>query len=83
MDSSVIANVYSAEGTLAGVAVSVTFPWRPRKVVVTNDSTVNSYTIDIKGATLTLKPTETLTAAVIISALTLNGTGAYRVWGFG
>jgi len=83
VDSFVIANIYSAEGTLAGVAVNVVFPWRPRKIVVTNDSSVNTYTVVIKGSTLTLKPTETLTAVIILGDLTLNGTGAYRVWGFG
>lgn len=82
MSSMVIANVYSAEGTVAGSSV-ITFPWRPRKVVVTNDSVINNITVTIKGQALTLKPTETLTAKLTLSDLTLAGNADYRVWGFG
>jgi len=82
VSSQVIANVYSAEGTLAGSA-TVSFPWRPRKVVITNDSSINNITVTIKGQNLTLKPTETLTAMLTLSTVDLAGTADYRVWGFG
>lgn len=82
MSSQVIANVYSSEGSVAGSA-TVTFPWRPRKVVITNDSSINDLTVTIKGQALTLKPTETLTAQIALSSVGLAGTAAYRVWGFG
>jgi hypothetical protein len=82
VSSQVIANVYSAEGSVAGSA-TVTFPWRPRKVVVTNDSVINNLTVTIKGQDLTLKPTETLTAILTLSSVGLSGTADYRVWGFG
>jgi hypothetical protein len=79
----VLSNLYANEGTLTGSPVVVTFPWRARKFVVTNDSTINSITVTISGANLTLKPTETLTATVHVNTITINGTGDYRIWAFG
>ena len=79
---SALANLYSSEGTLAG-ATTITFPWRSRQLVLTNDSATLSITVTIAGATLTLKPTETLTANMFIPKIGLNGTGNYRLWVFG
>jgi hypothetical protein len=81
---SVLANIYTAEGSVNG-SVVVTFPWRPRKTIVTNDSSLTDMVVTIKGTSLTLKPTETLTLLLIISDLTITTSAlvSYRVWGFG
>lgn len=83
MSSEVLANLYTSEDTLAGTPVILTFPWRARRIIVTNDSTLNALTVIITGQSLTLKPTETLTANIHISRLSIDGTGDYRVWAFG
>ena len=83
MSSEVLANLYTSEDTLAGDPVILTFPWRARRIIVTNDSTINALSVTIAGQTLTLKPTETLTANLHISVLGIDGTGDYRVWAFG
>lgn len=83
MSTSTLANLFAQENTLAGSPVAVDFPWRCRQFVVTNDSTLNNLTVTITGNTLTLKPTETLTAHLLLRGITINGTGAYRVWAFG
>lgn len=80
---SILRNLFPAEGTLAGSPVAITFPWSSRQVVVTNDSTINTMTVTIGPNSLSLKPTETLTANIQLSSVTINGTGAYRVWAFG
>jgi hypothetical protein len=83
MSSEVLANLYVSEATLTGSPSTITFPWRARRVIVTNDSTLNSLSVTISGQTLTLKPTETLTANIHVSSLIVNGTLPYRVWAFG
>ena len=84
MSGPILANVYSAEGSINGT-VTVTFPWRPRKTIVTNDSSLSNLVVTIKGSNMTLKPMETLTLMLIIEdlILTTSASVAYRVWGFG
>lgn len=84
MSGLVLANIYTQEGN-CNTTVSITFPWRPRKTVITNDSSLSDLTVTIKGYNLTLKPTETLTATLAMSSLTLTSGSSipYRVWAFG
>lgn len=84
MSGLVLANIYTQEGT-CNTTESITFPWRPRKTVITNDSSLTDLTVTIKGYNLTLKPTETLTATLAMSGLALSSGASvpYRVWAFG
>ena len=84
MSGFTLANIYTTEGSVNGTT-SITFPWRPRKTVVTNDSSLSDLTVTIKGFNLTLKPTETLTLTICFSSLTLTSGASipYRIWGFG
>lgn len=83
MSGQILANVYANEDTLVGSPVNITFPWKARQTVITNDSTLNNLTVTLVGQNLTLKPTETLTTIIHVKTVTLNGTGDYRVWAFG
>lgn len=84
MSSAVLANLYTAEGSVNG-AVTITFPWKPRKTVIANDSSISDLTVTIKGFNITLKATETVTITIILAELILTSSAAinYRVWGFG
>lgn len=83
MSGQMLSNVYTNESTLIGSPVIITFPWKARQTVITNDSTINNLTVTLVGTNLTLKPTETLTTIIHVKTVTLNGTGDYRVWAFG
>lgn len=84
MSSAVLANLYTAEGSVNGT-VTITFPWKPRKTVIANDSSISDLTVTIKGFNITLKATETVTITIILAELILTSSAAinYRVWGFG
>lgn len=74
---------YTAEGSVAGSPVTVDLPWQSRQIVVSNDSSSNNLSVTMGGATLTLKPTETLSVNIWVRSVTFNGTAAYRLWAFG
>ena len=86
---STLANFYPSEGTLDVTPVTVTFPWKARKVVITNDS--SSYELEYKFNASesfgTLKASETISVMINSREVLLdspsNNTVAYRVWGFG
>ena len=83
MSGTTLGNNYSNEGSLSGSPVVITFPWKARKAVITNDSTVNNITVTIQGQIITLLPKETAAIQMFLAAVTLNGTATYRVWAFG
>lgn len=82
------ANFDPNEGSTTGV-VTITFPWKARRVVIINDSA--SYDLEYKlnnsESYGTLKPTETISLEVITPTIYLNSPStnsvAYRVWGYG
>jgi hypothetical protein len=81
--SEVLANFWSDEGTVSGTKL-VVFPWRSRRISITNDSSSASMTVALGGNTFTLKPTESLSVKFLATSTTLTGSGvAYRVWAFG
>lgn len=84
MDYRVLANTFASEGTLAGSPVTPTLPWRPRRIIFTNDSTLNTLTLRINNQGIfSIKPLETLTTSMNVYSVTFDGTGAYRFWAFG
>jgi len=76
-------NTYVSEGSVSGSPATIMLPWRSRQIVVSNDSSSNNLSVTFGGATLTLKPTETLSVNVWVDFVTFNGTAAYRLWAFG
>ena len=83
MGNSVLAAVWTSEGTVNGTS-AIQFPWRSRRMTLTNDSASANLTVVLGGATLTLKPTESLSVKFWGTAVTLTGTSVpYRLWIFG
>jgi hypothetical protein len=80
----VLGNLYTDEGTVNG-SKTVTFPWRSRRLSITNDSSSNDLTVTMGNTPLTLKPTESLSVKWWGTSLRLSSSGsvAYRVWVFG
>jgi len=84
----VYANFSPNEGTVTTTA-TVTFPWRARNVIITNDS--DSRNLEFKFNTSesygTLKPTETVNLYLHANEVLLRSPDsvavAYRVWGHG
>ena len=79
-----ISNLSSKEGT-ATSSTLLTFPWRARKITITNDSASADlqYKFNSAETYATLKPLETFQPVVKSKTVYLNGTGLYRVWGEG
>lgn len=78
-------NFKAFEGTISS-ETTLTFPWKPRKVIITNDSASNelSFKLNSSESYGTLNPTETLALETHSKTLIINGTSvAYRIWGFG
>jgi len=80
------ANQYPVEGNISGEE-TITFPWRPKEVQITNDSGTKElkYKFNVSETFRTLKPLETSTLInVNIRTLIISGNGVgYRVWGLG
>ncbi len=82
------ANFFKSEDTTTG-AITVTFPWKARRIVITNDSGSNDLEFKYQPGQdfATLKPTETISASLHSQTVLLNspsaGTVPYRVWGWG
>jgi hypothetical protein len=78
------ANFRTTEGTVTG-STAITIPWTAvYRVVITNDSATGDLTFTLQSDGGTLKPTETVTISMRITALTVAGTGVpYRVWLYG
>ena len=80
------ANSYVEESTLIGTKV-ITFPWKPRQLQITNDSSTKDlkYKLNESEEYRTLKPYETSTLVNInIRELYISGNSIpYRVWGLG
>ena len=64
----------------------ITFPWRVKRLTITNDSATKNLRWKFKEENdwATLYPYETVSMELSIAALRLSSTGAtYRVWGIG
>ncbi len=86
---SVLANFSVSEGTVNTVPVTITFPWRARKIIIINDSsTLNlQFKFNTTESYGTLKSKEEVslyhhTNTVLLDSPS-NASVAYRVWGFG
>ena len=82
---SVYANLNVEEGNVSG-EVTLTFSFKARQIVITNDSGANDMTFkfNVSETGVTLKPTETITLEINSKTVILSSTNAdYRVWGMG
>ena len=87
MTATVYANSFAKEDTVDGT-VTVTFPWKSRRIIVTNDSGIDNLGVNPRtGSSIvhTLGPGETLALDFRSLGVTLTSTDAvaYRVWAFG
>ncbi len=86
MSSSVsYANFEAKEGTING-SIELSFNLKPRKIIITNDSSTNelSFKFNSSESYGTLSPTETVALEVSSKTLFLQGTNVdYRIWGIG
>ena len=87
MTSTVYANSFVQEDTVDGT-VTVTFPWKSRRIIVTNDSGIDNLSVSPRAGSLvnhTLGPGESLTLDFRSNAVELTSTEpiGYRVWAFG
>ena len=79
------ANFEAKEGTAIG-AVELAFNLKPRKIIITNDSSTKDLSFKFNSTETfgTLSPTETVSLEVSSKTVFLSGdTVAYRVWGMG
>ena len=80
-----LANLDAREGTVTG-DVEIIFNWKPRRIIITNDSTSGDleFKFNESEAFATLKPTETITLNIAHKIVLLSGNSIpYRVWGMG
>lgn len=79
------ANLDAREGTVNGEQ-TLTFNWKPRKIVVTNDDATKSLLFKFNTSETfgTLKATETITFDVAHKEIIISGSSvAYRIWAVG
>jgi hypothetical protein len=72
-------NFFAVTGTGAS---SVSLPWRPRQLIITNDSTVAGCDVTMAGGTVGLLPDETLSVEFEPNHIAVSGA-AWRIMGFG
>lgn len=72
-------NLYAVTGTDAS---TMALPWRPRTLIITNDSTAAGCEITMAGATFSLLPDETLSVEFQPDHIVVSGA-SWRVLGFG
>jgi len=82
------ANQDVTEGTLASTTLTITFEWKPKRIVLTNDSSLHSLSFKFNSIETyaTLKPGETITIENIsLRQLLLSSSSdiPYRVWAHG
>jgi hypothetical protein len=78
-------NLDAREGTVS-VEESITFNFKPRKIIITNDSANSDllFKFNVSEAFATLAPTETVSLEVASKTIILQGVSIpYRVWGIG
>ena len=81
-------NSSPSEGSTSGT-VTITFPWRALRIIITNDSAIRDleFKFNSSESYATLKPTETISLDLHARTVLLNspssGSVAYRVWGYG
>ncbi len=66
--------------------VDIVFNFKPRKVIITNDSSsgVLGFRFNLTNSFATLQPTETITLEMSSRTIFLSGGNIdYRVWGMG
>ena len=82
------ANFNADEGSTSG-SVTITFDWKARHIVITNDSGSKDLEFKFQPGQdfATLKPTETISLYIHSQTVLLNSPSAatvsYRVWGWG
>ena len=79
------ANLDAREGIVTS-ETTITFNFKPRRIVITNDSGNQELTFKFNSSETeaTLKPTETITMEVASRTIILNSISAnYRVWAIG
>lgn len=72
-------NFYAVAGT--GYS-AVSLPWRPRQLIVTNDSTAANLWISMAGGEVDLLPDETLSVEFQPGVVYVSGA-SWRLMGFG
>lgn len=80
------ANFHSEEGTVNGTKQITFSKWKPKKVVITNDSVIANLEFKFNDSESygTLKPTETISMYISVRDIYLRGSSIdYRVWGIG
>ena len=87
MGSTVYANSFSEEAVVDGT-VTVTFPWRSRKIIILNDSGSGDLEVRLRaGSTqdLTVRAGESMELEHRTLSVKLTSTESviYRVWAFG
>lgn len=83
------ANLDSREGSVS-TQDTITFNWKPRKIIVTNDSTTKDLKIKFNASEtyMTLHPTESFSGEIASKTIILQSEDQlayvkYRIWGFG
>ena len=79
------ANLKTFEDSVSGTD-TLSFPWRPRKIIITNDSATSElkFKFNVSEDFATLRPTETVSLEVGHRKLIVSGSGVpYRIWGIG
>ena len=80
------ANLDSQEGSVNGTK-TITFNWKPRKIIITNDSSSVDlgFQFNTVHTVATLKPTETISLEMASKTIVLTSSSAvsYRIWGIG
>ena len=79
------ANLEVFEGNTASVT-EVTFKLKPRKLIITNDSSSDTlgFRFNENAEFATLNPTETITLEISSKTIFLTDSGvSYRIWGMG
>lgn len=83
-----LGNFSPSEGSVTST-VTVTFPWKARRIVITNDSASRDLQFKYQSGQdfATLKPTETVSSYIRSSTVLLSAPSSaatqYRVWGYG
>lgn len=72
-------NFYAVTGTGAS---ALSLPWRPRQLIISNDSTAAGLSVTMAGGSVDLLPDETLSVEFQPNQIEVSGA-AWRVMGFG
>jgi hypothetical protein len=83
------ANLDAREGSVTS-SETITFNWKPRKIIIINDSATRSmkFKLNTSETYATLRATETFSAEMASKTLTIESEDGiasvpYRIWGIG